>query len=151
MDKFLMRSIIDSTLRQIGTWSPQAVELLMGTSAHESLGWQYRRQLGNGPALGLFQMEPFTHDDCWINYLNYNPHLGQKILAASGLFAYDAIALEHNDVYAVCMARIKYLRDSQPIPLDLHGQAVYWKRVYNTKLGKGTIEEYINHYKIFVM
>jgi hypothetical protein len=145
-----MKPLIETTLQVIDAYSPQAVQLLLGTGAHESGGWQYRRQLGNGPALGFFQMEPFTHDDCWTNYLNYNPHLGQKILAASGLFSPDAAALEHNDVYAICMARVKYMRDPQPIPMDLYGQAAYWKRVYNTYLGRGTVEEYITHYQMFV-
>lgn len=150
MDTLTMKSLIESTLQSIDAYSPQAVQLLIGTGAHESAGWRYRRQLGNGPALGFFQMEPFTHDDCWTNYLNYHPHIGQKILQVSGMFTPDASALEFNDVYAICIARVKYMRDSQPIPLDLPGQAQYWKRVYNTYLGRGTVEEYITHYQMFV-
>jgi hypothetical protein len=150
MDKYTIKGIISNTLLSIDLYSESAVQLLMGTSAHESLGWQYRRQLGNGPALGLFQMEPYTHDDCWVNYLNYNPVLSQKILSVSGMFSPNAGALETNDVYAACMARIKYLRDPQPIPDSLYGQAEYWKRVYNTYMGKGIVQEYINHYQMFV-
>ena len=150
MDTFQMKPLVESTLQAIDAYLPEAVQLLLGTGAHESAGWQYRRQLGNGPALGYYQMEPFTHDDCWNNYLNYHPQLGQKILQVSGMFAPDASALEYNDVYAICMARVKYMRDSQPIPTDLFGQAAYWKRVYNTYLGRGTVEEYINHYQMFV-
>lgn len=150
MDKYYMKTTIELALMQTDTYSQQAFDLLMGTSAHESFGWRYRRQLGNGPALGFFQMEPFTHDDCWSNFLQYNPILGQKILFVSGLSFPDASAMETNDIYAACMARVKFLRDPQPIPFDLYGQAEYWKRVYNTHLGRGTVEEYINHYQTFV-
>ena len=150
MDKFTIRQLITETLTEIHLYSDAALNLLLGTGAHESLNWQYRRQMGNGPALGLFQMEPFTHDDCWNNYLNYYPKLAQSILMVSGMLVPDSSALETNDVYAICMARVKYLRDPQPIPTDLHGQAAYWKRVYNTHLGKGTVEEYITHYNKYV-
>ena len=41
--------------------------------------------------------------------------------------------------------RLKYKRDKYPLPKsnDLKGQAEYWKRVYNTHLGKGTIKHFM--------
>lgn len=146
-----LQLLVTRTLQAIEAWSPEAVELLMGTSAHESLGWQFRRQLGGGPALGIYQIEPFTHDDCWNNYLNYRPDLATKILIVSGISFPNAAALEHNDVYSTCIARVKYMRDPQPIPTTLTAQAEYWKRVYNTFMGKGTVQEYINHYNQFIL
>lgn len=146
-----LQLLVTRTLQAIEAWSPEAVELLMGTSAHESLGWQFRRQLGGGPALGIYQIEPFTHDDCWNNYLNYRPDLATKILIVSGISFPNASVLEHNDVYSTCIARVKYMRDPQPIPHTIQGQAEYWKRVYNTFMGKGTVQEYINHYNQFVL
>ena len=142
--------LIADTLKAIGAYSQPAVELLLGTRAQESAGGTYRRQLGNGPALGVFQMEPDTHDDCWENYLRYRPDLGGKIMMVSGVFEPNASHLEFNDKYAICMARVKYMRDPMPIPADLIGQAATWKRVYNTHLGKGTIEEYIRNYNTYV-
>ena len=49
--------------------SQEAENLLMGTAAQESALGEYIRQLGNGPALGIFQMEPETFDDIVRNYL----------------------------------------------------------------------------------
>lgn len=40
----------------------------MGTAAQESR-LSYLHQIGGGPALGLWQMEPTTHDDIWVNWL----------------------------------------------------------------------------------
>jgi hypothetical protein len=48
------------------------------------------------------------------------------------------------------MARVHYLRRPEPIPTDLTGQAEYWKKWYNTYLGAGTVEEYIENYKKYV-
>ncbi len=61
-------TIVQPVLAALGTWSLESEMLLMGTAAHESL-LIYTHQIG-GPALGYFQMEPATHDDCWTNYLD---------------------------------------------------------------------------------
>ena len=45
-----------------------AVNLIAGTALVESAG-VYLHQLGAGPAIGLEEMEPVTHDDCWVNFL----------------------------------------------------------------------------------
>ena len=41
--------------------------------------------------------------------------------------------------------RLKYKRDKYALPKssDLEAQAKYWKRVYNTHLGKGTITHFM--------
>lgn len=151
MDKLFLHNLIVETLQAIGLYSPEACDLLMGTAAQESAFGRYRRQLGNGPALGIFQMEPFTHDDCWNTFLNYKPQLGQLIIQVSGVGAPCAAYLETNDVYAICMARIKYYRDPQPVPLSVPEQAQYWKRVYNSYMGAGTVEEYMHNYQLYVL
>ena len=122
--------------------STAAERLLLGTAAAESL-LKYRKQIG-GPALGLFQMEPRSHDDIYENFLNYPGRavLRQKII---GLLShpdadkYDALV--NNDPYACAMARVQYYRFPAPMPAadDLDALARYWKRYYNTASGAGTI------------
>lgn len=58
MDKRQLRNLIRRVLIGIGGYSEEAENLLMGTAAQESALGEYIRQLGNGPALGIFQMEP---------------------------------------------------------------------------------------------
>jgi hypothetical protein len=79
----------------------------LGTAIVESK-LKYRKQIG-GPALGLFQMEPNTHNDIWNNFLKYRDGLRRAIIKIFGtdLHAKD---LENNDDYATIMARIHYLR-----------------------------------------
>ena len=73
------REVIIDTLQkfeQLGgaKFSTDAVELLMMIAAHESLMGKYIKQV-NGPALGLFQMEPVTHDDLYKNFISKNQSL----------------------------------------------------------------------------
>lgn len=122
--------------------SLSAVNLLAFTFLKESNGGLYIVQLNNGPAKGPFQMEPFTHDDCWSNFLKYNPVLADvgRMLAHAG--KPDADQMPGNWNYACFMARVKYARDSDPLPAadDATGIATYWKRVYNTHLGAGQVD-----------
>jgi len=57
----LRREIIAPALRHIGMWSGAAENLLLGTAAVESRMGTYLRQVGGGPALGIWQVEPVTH------------------------------------------------------------------------------------------
>lgn len=134
--------VIVPALEVLELHSPAAVELVLGTALQES-GLKYLQQLGGGPALGFFQMEPATHDDIWANYLEYRPQLRQKLESLSRHRA--AIALTSDLWYAAAMCRIHYLRDSEPLPGagDCPGQARTWKRVYNTPQGAGTVAEYL--------
>lgn len=147
MDKEDLRVLISDTLHGIGLCSEDAVNLLMGTCAQESAMGKYRRQLGGGPALGIFQMEPATFRDIVKNYLNYKQELRDKVLAVSGVDGFNPDDLVFNDRLAICMARVHYLRVSEKIPSDLDGWARYWKKFYNTPLGKGTEYEFVCNYK----
>ena len=150
MNKLTLKSLIASVLKELNLHSDNAVNLLMGTAAQESHLGKYRRQLGGGPALGIFQMELATFDDIVKNYLRYKPELAARIERVARISRFKAEDLENNDLLATCMARVHYLRVREAIPSDLEGWARYWKRYYNTLLGKGTEEEFIANYKRLV-
>jgi len=149
-EKNAFRAEIADTLKKIGLHSDNAVELLMGTCAQESAFGKYNRQLGGGPALGVFQMEPATFNDIVRNYLFYKQELYLRILDVCDLNAYNANDLVTNVQFAICMSRVHYLRVKSPIPSTLPGWAAYWKKYYNTELGKGKVEEFIENYKLYV-
>lgn len=138
------RELIRPTLQKMGYHSLAAEELLLGTALAES-NLKARRQFGDGPARGLFQMEPATHDDLWANYLKFRPQLGAAVRLFIGQARPSADLLEFNDAYACAMARTLYLRVPKAVPAegDLPGQAAYWKQHYNTPGGKGTVEHYL--------
>jgi len=132
----------------MGLWSEAAENLLVGTAVQES-GLTSLRQYGSGPALGLYQMEPATHDDIYTNYLRFHPKLLSKVRRLMGSEPPELDQLATNLAYATAMARIHYLRVSEPLPdaTDLRGLALYWKHYYNTALGAGEVEQFVSNYE----
>lgn len=154
IDKTQLReNIIVPVLLRMDLFSHTAVNLLMGTCAQESRMGTYLKQLGNGPALGIFQMEPATYKDIWDNYLKYKPELAAKVLEFKATNKEDEWEMVGNLYYATAMARVHYRRVKASLPSDANniaGLAQYWKAFYNTPLGKGTVEEFIANYKKYV-
>lgn len=145
----LKAHVIVPTLIHIGLHSEAAVELVLGTAIQES-HLEYLKQLGRGPAVGIYQMEPATHDDIWRNYLAYKPDLAEKVRALElPGFAPGAAEMCGNLYYATAMCRVHYLRVPKKLPPtgDINAMALYWKQYYNTPLGKGTVTEYIHNWK----
>ena len=129
-------------------YSQAAAQLLLGTALTESLQLKHRRQIG-GPALSYFQIEPNTHNDIRNNYLKYHPNLAAQVnTLLTSPTANKLYELEMNDNYAAGMARVHYRR--QPIALPAFGiiqaMANYWKQWYNTPLGAGKPQKFINHW-----
>ena len=148
ISKHDVRNLIEETLREANLFSREAVELLMLTAAAESQMGTYLKQRGGGPALGIFQMEPTTHDDIWDNFIQFRPKISEYLTGGLGWYG-DSKELVWNLKYAIIMARVHYLRVPVSIPRDIDDMAAYWKKYYNTKLGKGTIEKAITAYKIY--
>lgn len=140
--------IVKPTLDLLGLWSEAAENLVWGTAVHESK-LTYLRQLGGGPALGFFQMEPVTHNDIWDSFLVYRPGLQSLVQALVASKPDKITQLETNLFYATAMCRLKYYRDPAPLPNadDLSALGALWKRVYNSPLGAGTAEQWVNDYK----
>lgn len=128
--------------------SEDAIRLLFGTAAQESQLGTYLRQI-NGPALGVFQIEPDTELDIWKNWLVHRHTMADSIYNLSGVTWANPLALETNLAYQIIMARIHYLRVPEPLPHhgDVPAMANYWKAHYNTHLGKGTPEEWVRNFK----
>lgn len=137
----LRELIIRPTLLQLGMYSDAAVSLVLGTAMHES-HLSYLKQIGGGPALGLWQMEPNTHDDIWANFLKYRTDLADTAKFIAGDVKPSANHLIGNLWYACAMARIQYRRVSEPLPSNTPDDlTAFWKKHYNTELGAGTITQ----------
>lgn len=150
IDAKQLRSLIRRTLQQAGMHSEAAEALLMGTAAQESHLGQYLRQVGGGPALGIFQMEPATAKDIWINYMAHKRAVWDTVLELSGVVAPSELHLEANLVYQILLARVHYMRVTAPLP-DVEPAALgaYWKRHWNTPKGAGTVEQFIENWNRF--
>lgn len=142
--------IIIPVLKNIDLYSEAAVNLLLGTAAQESALGTYLVQI-NGTAKGLYQMEPETYYDI-ILWLRGHGEFAK--LTENYRIPMNADQLIGNHWLATAYARLKYYRYPQPLPdkNDKLGLARYWKRVYNTPLGKGStvafldnLERYVKH------
>ncbi len=128
--------VIVPTLDQIGLNQPGASFLLLGTALVESdLTWL--RQQSDGPALGLWQMEPDTHDDLWLWLLEWTREkaLAPVISRLASAWPPGATQMVGNLNYACAMARCLYRRKPEPLPFpvtDVAAHALYWKTHYNT-------------------
>jgi hypothetical protein len=129
--------IVRPVLERLNLYSPSAERLLLGTALTES-GCAFLRQNG-GPALGLFQMEPATHDDIFAAFLAFRPALKAGVEALAAPWPRGAAQLATNPAYAAALCRLSYLRapPSLPKPEAADGMATYWKTFYNTPLGRG--------------
>lgn len=150
--RHLQMLVVRPALETIELWSPEAEMLVLGTAAQESR-FQYLKQLGTGPALGLWQCEPRTHADIWENYIRYRQELAVKVRATAGHGGASTLKPEddwlvYNLRYAAAICRIHYRRAPDPLPRDVKGFARYWKRFYNTEQGRGTEDEFIDSFKL---
>jgi hypothetical protein len=137
--------VVRPTLVALGLHSDAAEDLLVGTALVESR-LRYLRQIGGGPALGVFQMEPATHDDIQANYLAHRARLRDAVAAFRAPAPRpDSAQLATNLAYATAMCRVHYYRRPEALPAhgDVAGYAAYWKAHYNTALGAGTPEKFI--------
>lgn len=130
-------------------YSKESAFLLLCTAAIESNCGEYIKQI-NGPALGIWQMEPDTHNDIWNNCdALKSVFFEESILGMHG--KYNNKPLIQSPMYACAMARLKYSMDPNPLPklfgdndLDCINFFEYYKRVYNTELGASTYQKWRN-------
>lgn len=122
-------------------------QIVLGTGYKES-GYIHTRQMGGGPALGFWQMEPRTHDDIWDNFLAYRPDLKAAAEKAAGQPSPTAELLVTNPVYAALMCAIQYYRSPLILPraFDAFGQACMWKKAYNGP-GAGVVSEAVQYFQ----
>lgn len=141
--------------------------LMLGTAAQESnLVWERQRSVSYASDAGGFskwQVERGIIQDC-LEYCKRNKIFAD--LATQWVF-HDpnmvssewvfwpistilwALRMDDNDKLGFLFARFKYLTDPQPIPASIIDQAKMWKRVYNTALGAGTVEQYLSNWDTY--
>lgn len=143
--KQLKERVIEPTLKQLGLYSSDAVELLLMIAAHESVKGEYIAQI-TGPARGIYQMEGDTHDSvfAWLATKKKDLHKAISALVANT----QADTMMYDLRYATAMARVFFLRFPEALPSgsDVDAMAAYAKRRWNTSAGKATPADYKNAY-----
>lgn len=132
-----------------------AEKLVMGTAAQESR-FQHLHQLGKGPALSLWQIEPVTATDTLrrapADHLDRLDKLCPGALPVNNSNVIDRLV---GDLFlGAAMCRLVYY--TKPFTIPVHGVegdvewcAWTWKRYYNTMKGKGTTAEFLQWWEWF--
>ena len=140
-----IKSIAEETLHTLDMYSDDALSLVMRTGWAESGYRALKGATSGNPALGFWQVEPVTAKDTLDNYVKFRPSIKEKLLYLGLNESNLEFCLLSNIALQVAFCRLKYRRDSKPIPPseNIEEQAKYWKRVYNTELGKGTVAHFL--------
>ena len=141
--ELIKNHIIAPALSAIGSHSDDRLDMVFVTGATETL-YNYNRQI-NGNALSWFQIERKTHDDIYrfLGQSRKQHILDGLISLTEGRMNFGQ--LEINPWYAAAICAVRYMYDPQPLPKAgaRMRQAEYYKRVYNTSKGKGSINEFL--------
>ena len=138
-----LKSLVKRTLKRIPNGHNKRSEVItLMIAAHEShLGYFLKQE--EGPALGLAQIEPITHDDTWTH--------GDSCAANAKLLRIerDVDRLEYDLVYQIFITRQRLFMKPDPLPESLWDLARYCKKHWNTTHGKATVENYYYAYTKF--
>jgi len=156
-----MRSLIERTCLGLGEkyGSKSAIDLVLITGIVESR-YEYLRQMGDGPAFSFFQVEKSSCIDNLVHYLKHRPKLMAKCAEATLVDLkhwqnYDenlwARILESNIAAGIVHCRIKYYRVPKRLPSSIEGMSIYYKKYYNTELGKAAPEDFIQAAKKWIL
>ena len=139
-----IKKIIKLALQNLDLDSEDARSLVYRTGKAES-GYKTLQQYGGGPALGFFQMEPNTALDIWNNYVMYRPKYRDKLYSLGFDDGTLEFCLLSNIGLQAAFCRLHYRRVPSALPAgdNLEGQARYWKKYYNSDLGKGTVKHFM--------
>lgn len=142
--KQLTELVIVPTLHEIPKgYSPEAVMAIQMIIAHESTGGEFIAQNG-GPALGIIQMEPFTHSQVWKfgDSIQKNAELLRIVTPVLGVKNIPSPKrLIHDLRYNVFMARQKLFMAPGVLPKESGEMAHYLKKHWNGD-GKATATKY---------
>ena len=144
--KNTIKDIIDdilARLEDVGIPNTKEARDLIYETAMAETGYRHLEQMGGGPAVSFWQIEPATINDIWTNYILYRKPLVQKAYELG--FTEDEMdfSVMTNIGVAIFFARIYYRRKPGAIPKTMEDRAKYWKKWFNTEQGKGTVKHYI--------
>jgi hypothetical protein len=146
----LANLIIKPALQDLAIFSDDMCQLLLFTCSVESVGGTYIHQV-NGPALGIYQLEPATYNDIWTNWIKDKQGLKLQLLHNfNAPVMPDENRLIYDIRFATAMCAIFYSRVHENIPAStFEAMWDYYKRYYNTSKGKADQEHAMNSWLRF--
>lgn len=142
-----LKALIEDVTREMdqvrpGMYDPRFTELAIMLAAHESHAGLLRKQMGGGPARGLFGFESLTYWSVWQHsdtIAETSRHMG---------ITGDFQRVEDGDRHSIFMCRHRIAMDPVALPSNVLRCAAYAKRYWNTRKGKATAHKYLTDYNL---
>jgi len=119
-----------------------ALSLITETAMQETVMGCYRDRSGCGAGIGLCQCDPIAfHDTQERTSLDVKNTIRAR-------FGVDVDSVGHRELafsplLSLLWCRMHYLLRPGAIPDTVEGRAAYWKKWYNSEIGKGTEDDYL--------
>ena len=113
-----------------------------------------QQNIGFKGGIGIYQMQRGTYDDIWSRKINDKVAIKARIRLMLGYEGKPPAERMATDMtLATIMTRLFYAAIPNPLLAsdDIRGIGEYWKRYYNTALGKGTVDEFVTNYRKYVI
>lgn len=142
--------ILTPALEALQFREPELKELLVFTCAVESAGGTYVKQK-EGPALGIYQLEPRSFSDLWHNYVLRRPDIVNLLSLNLGVHRVPdprEIITDLKLATALCAMYYKWKK----VNLQSMDEETLWnayKTFYNTEKGAATKDKSIAAYRKF--
>lgn len=117
-----------------------AVHMIIETAVAET-GLGKIEDKTDAAGMGITQFDKIPFADVRDRCIKLKPQI-EKDLGVD-ITKVDWDDLRYNIFLSLLFARLLYWLKGEPIPKTIEERAAYWKLHYNTPLGKGTVEHYL--------
>ena len=141
-----IKEIIDDVLTRmegIGIANTEEARNLVFETGMAESGYRHLKQIGGGPALSFWQIEDWVAQDIYDNFITYRKAYIELVYKLGLIESDIPFCIFSNIGLAAAFCRLHYRRKPGAIPGTMPGRAAYWKKHYNTPLGRGTPEHYL--------
>lgn len=148
--------IIKPVLTALGMNSLSAVNLLLGTAAQESQMGHYivQQKIGFKGGIGIYQMQKPAFEMVWDRLIYSNPAMLARMRLLLNYNGKPPAERMASDIaLATAMTRLYYYAINTALPEadDIVELAMYWKKFYNSPIGKGTEQQFVDNYHRYVL
>ncbi len=152
--KQFREDIVAPTLGALQIRNANMAELLVFTCAVESAGGTYVRQI-KGPALGIYQIEPATFTDLFVNYVLRKPDIANLFTLNLGMhrMPQPEEVITNLSLATACTAMLyQYRKARLPADSKLTSEQLWdiYKPLYNTVKGASKKEPSIAAYEKWI-
>ncbi|MFY4767444.1 hypothetical protein ACOTV5_02300 [Aliarcobacter butzleri] len=123
-----------------------AVEMIIETAVTET-GLGRIKDTTDAAGMGITQFDKIPFADVRDRCIKLKSKIEKELGVDITKVEWDD--LRYNIFLSLLFARLLYWLKGDPIPQTIQERAAYWKLHYNTKLGKGTVEHYLEMNTIY--